>query len=291
MVWCDPLHDGPVPGDVSDDELIRVRARFLASKDEEVDEIAADLRDWRTAIDQQQYNELVLWYEHDLFDQLNLIQILAHLGQSGIARPVTLVSTDSFPGYPNFKGIGELEPSHVAQLYESRRPVTDAQLALGTRAWKAYRSDDPRAIEALLATDTTVLPYLAAALRRHLQEFPSTQNGLSKIEQRLMAQASDAPVEPRRAWLRMSDGERAFYVTDTTFSDRVRDLSATSPALITVRDDAYELTTTGRDVLSGAADRLRRCGIDRWLGGVHLYGRGPAWRWKGDGESGILSYE
>jgi hypothetical protein len=42
-----------------------------------------------------------------------------------------------------------------------------------------------------------------------------------------------------------------------------------------------ELTGLGREVLSGREDRISRCGIERWLGGVHLTGRGPHWRWDG----------
>ena len=289
MVWCDPLYDGPVPGDVSDDELVRVRAEFLRSPDEDVDEVVADLRHWRSAIDQQHYDELVLWYEHDLFDQLNLIQILTHLGHSRPARPVTLVSVEAFPGHPDFKGLGELGPGDIATLFERRRAIGDAQMALGIRAWSAYRSADPRAIEALLKTDTSALPFLARALRRHLEEFPSAGNGLARSEQRVMEQAKDGPVELRSAWPRAVDGERWFYLTDTAFVDRTRELADSSPALVTLRADQtdwrvfptgnFELTQAGRDVLDGAADRLRLCGIDRWLGGVHLSGRGPSWRW------------
>ena len=289
MVWCDPLYDGPVPGDVSDDELLRVRAAFLASSRDAVDEVVADLRYWRTAIDQQNYDELVLWYEHDLFDQLNLIQILTHLGRTRPSCSVTLVSIDSFPGHPDFKGIGELEPADVASLFEMRRPITDAQVALGTRAWSAYRSADPRAIEALLQTDTAALPFLAKALRRHLEEFPSATNGLSRSEQRVMEQAINGPIDLRAAWPRAVAGERWFYLTDSSFADRTQGLAASSPPLLTLRREEFELTSAGRDVLSGAADRLRLCGIDRWLGGVHLSGRGPSWRW--NAEQGCVTIE
>ena len=293
MVWCDPLHDGPVPGGVSDDELVRVRAAFLASSDEDADAVAADLRHWRRAIDQQDYDELVLWYEHDLFDQLNLIQILARIGRSRPSRPVTLVSVDSFPGHPDFKGIGQLAPADMAVLFERRRSIGDAQIALGSRAWTAYRSADPRAIEAVLRTDTSALPFLASALRRHLEEFPSAANGLSRSEQRVMEQALDGPIELGAAWPRAVDGERWFYLTDTAFIDRTRELATSSPALVTMRAEQsdrrsfpkgeFELTETGRGVLAGSADRLQLCGIDRWLGGVHLSGRGPAFRWSGEG--------
>jgi hypothetical protein len=292
MVWCDPLYDGPVPGNVSEDELVRVRAQFLASSDDDVDDVFADLRHWRTAIEQQHYDELVLWYEHDLFDQLNLIQILTHLGRARISRPVSLVSIDAYPGHPDFKGIGELEPSDVPNLFEMRKPVTDAQMALGERAWRVYRADDPRGIEALLETDTTALPFLARALRRHLEEFPSATNGLSKSEQRMMEHAVDGPADLRRTFQRMHDGERGFYITDMLFVERAQALAAASPSLLTLRTDAnepgsfpngeFELTGAGRKVLDGVEDRLRLCGIDRWLGGVHLSGRGPAWRWSRD---------
>ncbi len=71
-IWADPLNEGPVPGNVSDDELLMIRARFLASQYDAAD-VAADLRRWREAVDHDNgYDELVLWFEHDLFDQLNL---------------------------------------------------------------------------------------------------------------------------------------------------------------------------------------------------------------------------
>ncbi|HYE88973.1 MAG TPA: hypothetical protein VEA16_21630, partial [Vicinamibacterales bacterium] len=122
MAWCDPLYDGPVPGDVSDDELLRVRARFLAPSEDATAEVVADLQGWRRAIDHDDhYDELVLWFEHDLFDQLNLIQLLAHVAQrGGSGKPVSLICIDSYPGHPHFKGLGELAPADLAELFPTR---------------------------------------------------------------------------------------------------------------------------------------------------------------------------
>src|SRR5688572_27748870 len=76
-IWADPLYEGPVPGDLSDEELLEVRRRYLAPEDSAVPP-ENDLRRWREVIDAHEtYDELVLWFEHDLFDQLNLIQILS----------------------------------------------------------------------------------------------------------------------------------------------------------------------------------------------------------------------
>ena len=290
QIWADPLNEGPVPGNVSDDELLMIRARFLASQYHAAD-VVSDLQQWRAAVDNEAgYDELVLWFEHDLFDQLNLIQLLTHIGGRPRSKPVTLVCIDSYPGHPHFKGIGELEPRDIDVLFESRRPVTAAQIALAARAWTAYRSPDPRAIETLLKDDTSALPFLAPALARHLEEFPSDADGLSRSERRMMVQAIDGPVAIDAAFPRMHQGETAYYIADSWFVDRARELSSASPALVDLSIGPAEarglpggtiaLTAAGRKVLNGA-DRVQLCGIDRWLGGVHVQGHGRAWRWSG----------
>jgi hypothetical protein len=278
-----------VPGGLTDAELLRVRARFLADAPANEAAVAADLSAWRAAVDDQDaYDELVLWFEHDLFDQLNLIQLLTHLAGRPSRTPVTLICIDEYPGHPHFKGIGELAPADAAALFEMRRPITPPQLELATRAWQAYRSPDPRAIEALLRDDTSALPFLARALARHLEEFPSDTDGLSRSERRLMEQALEGPADLRALWPRMHDGERAHYITDSSLQDLAAGLAAGSPPLLILRAHGTDsrlphgtiaLTGAGREVLGGAADRLRLCGIDRWMGGVHLAGQGPAWRW------------
>ena len=289
-IWADPLHDGPVPGDVSDDELLRVRATFLAGTPDQVDQVAADLAQWRAAVDDHDsYDELVLWFEHDLFDQLNLIQLLTHLGMRRPSKPLTIVQIVAYPGHSDFKGLGELTPGDVAALFHTRRPVTPDQLAVAATAWSAYRSADPRAIEQLLQGDTSALPFLARALCRHLEEFPSDADGLSRSERRLMELALDGPVGIQEAFARMHDGETAYYITDLSFLDAANALATSSPPLLTITlanpngsampVGTLELTAHGRDVLRGNADRLQLCGIDRWLGGVCLQGRGPLWRW------------
>jgi len=77
-IWADPLHDGPVPGGLTDAELLDLRVRHHAGP-ANVDPVN-DLRKWREVIEQHEsYDELILWFEHDLFDQLILIQLLTWL--------------------------------------------------------------------------------------------------------------------------------------------------------------------------------------------------------------------
>jgi hypothetical protein len=308
LIWADVLYEGPVPADLSDEELLTLRARYLASESHGAEAIASEMRRTRETIaDPDGYDEMVLWYEHDLFDQLNLIQLLSHLAAPGARhKPVSLICIGSFPGRPRFKGLGELTATELAPLFETRQPVTDAQYAVAVAAWAAFRAPEPTAIESLLRTDTAALPYLAAALERHLEELPSTIDGLSRTERRLLELASQI-VPVRVAFPSMHDEETAFYVTDGSFLDLVQQLSSPFVPLLAIKDrtapdrnwqshaghpgmsGTIELTDLGRDVLAGREDRIARCGIDRWLGGVHLTGPGPHWRWDRAHERAVLA--
>jgi hypothetical protein len=294
-VWADPLHEGPVPGGISDRALREVRAGYLAETQsgEAYEEILASLTASDSALERaDRDDEIVLWYEHDLFDQLNLIQLLARLhGRSS----VNLICIGTFPGRPAFKGLGELLPGELASLWESRQRVVDAQYALAHRAWEAFRAAIPAPLVCLLAEDLSALPFLGPALRRHLEEFPWIEHGLSRTEARMLEIASGSPVEIWEAFKSLHENETCFYVADLSFWRIARELAALGLAQIEVGADTsagapgasrpalprgtIATTASGRRAVDGRIDRVRHCGIDRWLGGIHLIGEENVWRW------------
>ena len=278
-IWADPLHDGPVPGELTDAELLDVRSRFLGGNDPSPNP-TKDLRQWRAAIGRHEsYDELILWFEHDLFDQLNLIQLLTWIRERlPAAKPVSLVCIGSFPGRPAFKGLGELTPDEIASLLDARERLGDAQYALAESAWLAFRDSAPERLNRLIEGNCAALPYLKAALTRFLQEYPWTVDGLSRTERRLLELAGGGATA-LSAFRRMHAGEESYYITDMSFADLAEELSRTVPPLVELAYGTVSVTDTGRAVLAGHLDRIAVCGIDRWLGGVHLHSGGILWRW------------
>jgi hypothetical protein len=61
-------------------------------------------------------------------------------------------------------------------------------MAEARAAWTAFRSPDPRNLETV---KIAALPFLAAALRRHLEEFPWTTDGLSRTERQILQGNTD----------------------------------------------------------------------------------------------------
>jgi hypothetical protein len=297
-IWADVLHDGPVPAELTDDELLEVRRQFhlaptapgraLNGYDPARDPVN-DMRAWRDAVARHEsYDELVLWFEHDLFDQLNLIHLLTFVrDRVPSLKPVSLICIGSFPGHPRFKGLGELAPEELAPLLGTRAPVTDAQFMLARRAWTAFREPTPEALDGLRRGDTAPLPFLGDAVTRLLEEYPWTTDGLSRTERRLLALAREGPITLAQAFGRMGDDDRVYTITDAAVADTADALARTIPPLATFEreTDGHLLhgtlrsTPEGASVLAGRLDRVGACGIDRWIGGVHLQGRSNVWRW------------
>ena len=161
LPWRDVLHDGPVPAGLSLEELSEVRAAFIGSRGwADPDEARPGFaeRD-RTLAAAREENEVVLWFEHDLYDQLQLIQLLDWFAEHE-PRALTLINPPEY--------LGQASPVRLAVLFGTRAEVTRAQLALGRRAWAAFRSPDPRQMEEVIREDAGTLPFLADAFRRLL---------------------------------------------------------------------------------------------------------------------------
>jgi hypothetical protein len=282
--WRDVLHEGPVPA-LPRDELLAARAAFLSdcgwgAADAILGELQRRDHEYLEAL--RSGAQVVLWFEHDLYDQLQLIDALALAGDTG-AMP-ELIVVDSFPGRPSFRGLGELTAEELEQLWPSRRAAGPDVLADAAEAWEAFRSPEPRALEAWLRRAPAGLQCLPAALRRLLEEFPSTADGLSGTERRALDAIAGGATTPVAAFLAAQDLEEAPFLGDSWFFRTLAALGSGTDPLVETRDGRLRLTSAGEQVLAGAADRVDLLGLDRWIGGTHLT-PDNAWRWDAASEA------
>ncbi len=301
LTWRDILHEGPTPAGLSLEQMSQLRAQFLADRAlGDYQELQADFMHRDTKLAQfAAHKEVVLWFEHDLYDQLQLIQLLdwfsRHVHQ---ANTISLICINAFPGITNFIGLGQLDASQLRSLYETRHPLIQEELTLGSEAWNAYCSPDPKALEAFLQKDTSALPFLKAALQRHLEQFPSLQGGLSRTERQILEVVSSGSHKPLEIFLATQEKEESPFLGDTPFWFYLSSLCTSEKPLLkraddgtfslptpdhpdpTFREQVLILTDEGRNALDGQSDFIKiNRGIDRWLGGVHLQGQDAAWRW------------
>ncbi|MBI5085908.1 MAG: DUF1835 domain-containing protein [Acidobacteria bacterium] len=173
LCWNDVLHDGPVPPGLPLAELSEERARFIASCGwASYEDALAQFRHRDDLLARHcEFAGTVLWFEHDLYDQLQLIQILDRFDVPN--SRLWLIQAGDY--------LGCMDLGRLSELWPLRRQVTHQQLAHAKAAWRAFRSPDPRALEPLLSPNEH-LPYLPAALLRFCEEFPWTTDGLSRTQ-------------------------------------------------------------------------------------------------------------
>jgi hypothetical protein len=266
------LHEGPVPA-VDDDELREVRARFLAVDAATFEERDAALADGRDG-------GYVLWFEADLYDQLQIAQILDRLARLDVApERITLICIGEHIGFARFGGLGELEGPQLAALpARVAVPLTPEAMELARRAWAAFRAPDPRGLAAIVSSRSPVLRFLPAAFDRLAREYPSTRDGLSLTERRLLAAVADGAVTAGSAFVRAAAREMRPFLGDTWAFAAIDRLARAEVPLLDAafpvgRTAAVALTDAGRSVLAGTEDHVTLNGLDRWVGGVHLQGR------------------
>lgn len=246
----------------------------------------------------RRYEEVVLWFEHDLFDQTMLCYLLHWFaGRSLSGTELSLVSIGSFPGIEPFLGLGQLAPEQLRTLSGSRQAIGERELELGSAFWQAYASDQPDRLQRLLDEDTSALPFAQGAFRCHLSRFPALDDGLGIVErltlETMRSGTASVPelfdqVGSRLHELGMGDlqyrcilakmSQEPFPLLRVPGLNSVPDGFETSDRILGYE---AEMTELGKEYANGDGDRdwVAMQGIDEWYGGVHLQGTSPRWRW------------
>jgi len=279
LPWNDVLHDGPVPQTATLSELSDIRAQALAGFGwGSYDKIRADFgaRD-RTLQDFRKHQDVVLWFEHDLYDQLQLLQLLDWFEQQDLEGiNLDLVQIDSCPGVRPFYGLGQLSGPQLARLFPMRKRVTCAQRSIAKETWQAFRAEEPTGLLAVSHQAFSEMPFLAAALQRFLEEYPWSSDGLSRTERQVL-QAAAAGKRKKQEIYMGSRKQESVPWGDASVYLRMAWLSAgPNPALVESPTNEFVITDAGRQLLAGKADWIQlQKGVDRGLGGVHLNGAQP----------------
>ena len=280
LPWRDVLHDGPVPA-VGWDELAAVRAQFIAQRGwaSEAEATASfQARDATFLGALRADPRIVLWFEHDLYDQLQLAQVLAMAAESvRRGRELFLAQSDDY--------LTSLTPTALSALHAAARPVTRQALHEAVSAWQAFTAATPDVLRRLAEGEDdpggesgdgpgdadAALPYLRPALRRLLEEYPNAVTGLSRTELQALRVLSSGARDPRVLYAAAHHAaESPVWLGDSAFVGILHGLCAGPRPLVACVADRCTLTADGEAVLRGEVHRSTLQPIDRWIGGVHI---------------------
>ncbi len=172
--WMDALYSGPVPAGLSLKKLSEIRSRFWTNNKRSGDEFEKRNAQLLTY---KEYDGVVLWFGPTLLCQLSLVQILTWFSRQRFRHPQLWLVT----AYGGVLREPELREAHAA-----RKPISAAQVRVATRFWNAFTSATPMALQRLLKSDLRALAEIRSTINELLQEYPSVQGGLSRLERKLL---------------------------------------------------------------------------------------------------------
>ena len=300
LPWRDTMHQGPFPRGLDLDQVSKIRAQYFAGSDLPFDDVMSDFASrnaqLRTA---PHYMKIILWFEHDLLDQLQLLQILDWFHSTDFdLNKLSIICVDRFEGVDNFRGLGELSPQQISTLLPTALPITAQHLKIAKDGWQAFRSPDPHDLLSFLNGPLDVLPFLKAVLVRHMQEYPWVTDGLTRMERQLLELIGGGMCEPRKLFQQSMIHETVYFMGDWTIFSQVAALCSGKTPLISTKssnpfihprdatgglnkftEQELQLTEIGRQILSGNMNARSAIHRDMHLGGIHIISGQPMWMW------------
>jgi hypothetical protein len=273
LPWRDVLHEGPVPGELPLEDCSRVRGAYLAARGHGKPIRVLHEFQARDAVIRRvrEFDEVVLWFEHDLYDQLQILQILHVLREMNLEPgSVSIVQSDSY--------LGSMTAEEIVTLHPKRRTVTRAMFDRAASVWRHFCAPEPSALLEDTASEHPGFPHLRAAVRRLCEEYPWTGDGLSRSQRQALQSVAQGPARVDELFRRAQAREEAPFLGDTTFYAIVDDLRRSPAPLIEGNEGLMTPTALGRRILAGDADWLLEAPANRWIGGVHVSGANPP-RW------------
>lgn len=280
LPWRDVLHEGPVPDGERLERLSQIRAAFIAKTfGFPHDEVALSFAERDLDIRaHRKYERIEIWLEHDLYDQLQLIQILNFFVEEARGQGIFLVHTTKY--------LGTISKKAVPALEREAQPITPEQFHLARQAWRAFTSPNPAALVRLSRSDTSALPFLKKAVQRLLAEFPDPVHGLSLTEERVLRRLEHGPATAWELFRDVTAQEDARFMGDISFLTRLNALTFANEPLISgvskpIRIDpdpakdggtnaVLRITSAGLQALNHGLDHAMVNDVDRWIGGTRL---------------------
>ena len=203
ITWREMLCEGKTLTSVGSESFWKTRFEFL-NKNYKVSKswfIEKTLKEYRSLCNHKQQDEIVLWFDYDLFCQINMIAVLSWLKTHRRYAHISIVCTGDTDGLSKMSHLSDLDNEQLAKQYENKIALTQDDIEYADYVWQLYCSDNPIRLENLSDFSEFQFDHLSGAIKSHLHRFPSIKNGLNEMENSILTLARDKKAANRETFL------------------------------------------------------------------------------------------
>ena len=271
ITWREMLCEGKTLCSVGSESFWKTRFEFL-NKNYNVSKswfVEKTLKEYRSLCNHKQQDQIVLWFEYDLFCQINMLAVISWLKTHRRYAEISLVCSGKEDDTSKLYSLNELSDEKlVSSMYEKRTILSQDDIEYADYVWQLYCSDNPIRLENLSDFADFQFDYLSEAIKAHLLRFPSIKNGLNGVENQILGLAESEKPKTKKAFLGKILSSQGRY----GFGDTQYDLVLNTMKPLFTSFSPVRLNKLGKEVMQGEANYYAELrDSEAYLGGSLKY--------------------
>lgn len=271
ITWREMLCEGKTSSDIGSESFWKDRFEFLklnynVSKKKFID---FTLKEYRNLCKEKEQDEIVLWFEHNLFCQINMLAVISWLKRYRKGYQISLVCSGKVKGSTKMHSLNQLNEEEINTHFKDRINLKQDDIEYADYIWQLYCSDSPLRLETVYKFNPmSPFQYLAAAIEAHLQRFPSIENGLSITENNILKTANSQKLNNKKELIsKLINNEENYGFGDIQYEHHINKLGKLFSSF-----NPIELSKTGKQVLENQINYYGQLRNDiSYLGGSKKY--------------------
>ncbi len=246
VVWREMLCDGPLSKNIGSDEFWSLRYSFFENElqVERLEYYDKTIKELVKIENLSKYDEVVLWFEYDLFCQVNLMGLCTYL-LDYYRKDISyyLVCTGYEKNKESLQTLYDYAPTKYHDLYEGRLKLTRHDFLFAAECWKTYVDGSYEQIKSFNFKKNRKFNYFQLAMNQHLKRFTETAE-ISQIDRKILETIQDNNYTEReiiKEMLLWQKNETVYGFGDRQYSKYLENLSP----FYAIKDGHYYLNTKG----------------------------------------------
>jgi len=250
VVWREMLCEGSLQKEVGSDRFWMDRYAYFENElgvdrieyyDKSISEIVK-------LEDVSNYTDVVLWFEFDLFCQVNLLALCTYLLDNYVKKSnYYLICTGKVGGKDQLQSLSDFSSSEFNDLFNNKVPLSKSNLEFSKECWTIYVENDVNKLKNFNFNQSSKFQYLKFAIDQHLLRFP-TKNGLNQIENKILEIINSTVLTEKeivRELLVWQQKETVYGFGDLQYFQYLKKINN----YFTVKDSLYYLNEVGKSVV------------------------------------------
>lgn len=269
IVWREMLCEGPTTVHLGSESFVKLRKDFLEStyniSSEDYDK--QFIEELNTLTVSNGYDEIVLWFEFDLFSHINMLAVISHLMENKKTMPVYLVCSKKLKDEKEFFPLSQLPLKHLKNHYDQRILLNQDDLETANLVWQLYNGDNPQKLIGQIKKKTN-FEYLSSCMRAHIERFPNSITGINSLEQNILKLIEKNNITSMNQLIGYALQYQGYFGLGEL---QIRRLIDSLNLFYKVEDNRIVLTEEGKEALNASRNFYRELKNDECLGGVKKF--------------------